>query len=573
MAQIKDSSLKKNDQVIGLVILIFSLILYFIFKLPFNFSVLCASGNEGFYFIYSQYLLTENILRTFGGPLNVLLYATILKLFSFGTWSIIAVHFIQTFVVMLIGIVMYLVLKKIISSNIYSGLAVLFWILIQMTPIGGWGTKLELESAMALEAENLCVLFSLCSIYFLLISLEKEKPFSLSLLAGVLASCSMISKLSGSVLIIAVFCWAIYLLIVSRNSFNKIKDRFLIFFLGFILSFLFFNVIIFYFMNPVTFWEKSAWVGSYSKDFLKSPQSFLILLATFMFGRGNSNSILYAVYILFLLCGLVRNILMKKDNLELSFIPLLSIWGIGNICAVIAPGAYGCYYFILVLPSIAIFIALGLNDLFSFRKIINHHYLKVFIFVLISLFFLHRIWIVFPIYFNYAKRIIKTSVFFQPQSLNDPVLPNGNNGYYRSNILLFADILSSLLPDYKDRLYIFYFSKYRNIEPSIYLYIKRMPASTVVPDFFHYKRYFAPYTKMLIEDLTKNVPRLFVINREVFLRNNEEITKEDLMPLINWFAIFLKENYHFKNSIEVPCEDFNEKEIYQIYERNKAPSL
>ena len=569
MTEIKDSHLKKIDQTIGLVILIFSLILYFIFKLPFNFSVLCASGNEGFYFIYSQYLLSENALRAFGGLLRILLYTLVLKFFGFGTWSIIIVHFIQTFIVMLIGIVIYLVLKKIISSSFYSALAVLFWILLQMTPIGGWGTKLELESAMALEAEYLCVLFSLGSIYYLLISLEKQKLFLCSLLAGVLASCSMMSKLSGSVLIIAVFCWAIYLLIVNRNLFNKIKYRFLIFSLGFILSFLFFNVIIFCFMNPVTFWEQSAWVGSYSRDFLKSPKSFLMLLWIFMSRGSNSNFVLYFIYFLLLLWGLIRNILMKKDNLELSFIPLLSIWGIGNICAVIAPGAYGCYYFILVLPSIAIFIALGLNDLFSFRKITNHKYLKVFTFLLISLFFLHRIWIVFPIYFNYAKKIMKTSVFFQPQSLNDPVLPNGNNGYGRPGILLLADILNSYLSDHEDKIYIFHFSKCRNIETSIYIYIKRMSASTVVPDFFHYRRYLVPYTKTLVEDLTKNVPKLFVINMQFSLFEHEKITKEDLMPFINWLAIFLKENYHFKNSIEVPCEDSNEKEVYKIYERNK----
>ena len=147
---ITTASIEKKS---GFFLLITSLLFYFFIKLPFNLSVTCASSNEGFYFVFSQYLLDTHKFDFIRGPFFIFIYAFVLKIFGFNTWSIIAVHFIQTITVSAIGISLYYLGKIVLKSDFFSGLSVLFFILLQVTPIGGWGPKMEFESAFALECE------------------------------------------------------------------------------------------------------------------------------------------------------------------------------------------------------------------------------------------------------------------------------------------------------------------------------------------------------------------------------------------------------------------------------------
>ena len=155
-----------------------SIVFYILFKLPFDTSVSCGNTNEGYYFVYGQHLLDGN-LDKIRLPIFFLFYGILVKMFGFGTWSIIIIHFFHTLFVILIGTLIYLVTKTILQDTFFASLAVCFWILILATPIGGWGQVLEFQSSFALEAEYFCLLFSLSSIYFLLCSYKgNTKLFS-----------------------------------------------------------------------------------------------------------------------------------------------------------------------------------------------------------------------------------------------------------------------------------------------------------------------------------------------------------------------------------------------------------
>ena len=187
-----------------------------------------------------------------------------LKLFGFGTWSIIAVHVLQKIIILLIGIMLFLFVSKLFQNISYASLCVLFWFLLQFIPVGGWGSFYEIESALALEAEFFCVLFSLLSLYFLLKASSKKKTIIFSLISGLLATCSMMFKANGAVLVIAFFCWIVYLLSFDRKELNDQKDTFIYFFVGFLFSFLISNVVIYLHNHDLSsFWYSYFFVGSY----------------------------------------------------------------------------------------------------------------------------------------------------------------------------------------------------------------------------------------------------------------------------------------------------------------------
>ena len=106
-----DITQKQKNEKLGLALLIGSLVFYTLLKMSFNFSVLCSSTNEGFYFVFGQHLLNGRHLYfdifTARGPLFIMFYALIVKVFGFGSYAIIATHFIHTFIVILIGISIY----------------------------------------------------------------------------------------------------------------------------------------------------------------------------------------------------------------------------------------------------------------------------------------------------------------------------------------------------------------------------------------------------------------------------------------------------------------------------------
>ena len=181
---VKTNSLKNR---IGWILFIVPLLFYSLCRLPFDFSVLCSSPNEGYYFAHAQYFLNGEKYVYAGGPLFLFLYASILKVFGFGTWSILAIHFIGNLVTILIGILIFLITKKIFQNTFWGGISVLIWVLIQATPIGGWEQAEELKAFFVLEPEYFCILLSLASIYCLLQAIEQKGKWTYPFLTGLLA--------------------------------------------------------------------------------------------------------------------------------------------------------------------------------------------------------------------------------------------------------------------------------------------------------------------------------------------------------------------------------------------------
>lgn len=571
------NNIKTIEQIIaqkksGLILLIISLLLYFLVKLPFNLSVTCASSNEGFYFVFSQYLLDMHKFDFIRGPLFIFIYAFVLKLLGFNTYSIVAIHFLQTFTVIMIGISLFYLGKVLLKSSFFAGLTVLFWILLQLTPIGGWGAEREFESTFALEGEYFCVLFSVWSLICLLNVSGKNK--SLYFLAGIYAGLSFASKASGIIIVLAFICWCFYLLLFFRNLFLTRIFGLFVFIVGFLLCVLLFSFALSLLnVEPLSFWRDSFLIGSYLKNYLSSPSGFFASVIKFMTrdSKSLSNLILFFLAFISILWGFLRICILKikKNDFTEIFWSLLSIWGIGNIFAVISPGVYGSYYYILVWPAVSIFISLFLRDLILYVSSFQMKIIKVLITVFILFFFVCRISIVFPAYCKLARFYINLNIFSQPQSFQDPViLPYSPAPKNRTLGLKISDLINSLLPNKNDKFYIFnFFKNFPPFSPNIYIYAKRPCQTSILSDHLLVKNICEDRAEELYKVLTDSPPKIIVLPRLNY------ISKEAL-PLLNPFLdkinIFFKKNYHFLRSFEVfNFNDPNEApETCNIYERN-----
>lgn len=565
---------------IGKLIFIASLIFYLVITLPFTLCVAVGNANEGFYYVNSQFFLEGKHLYTdifhARGPLFFLFYAMILKFFGFSIWSVIAIHLFHKLIIVLIGIVIYLMVKKLLKSAFWAGLSVLFWILIEVTPIGGWGGVLEFGSILGLEAEYFCILFSLFSIYFSMLSVlnqsDTRQSKLLSLVAGILAACSMLFKASGAVLVIAFFGWFIYLLFYSNRSIRNLKHVFIFFSVGLFVSLLLAHIAIYLHNGDLaSFWFTYFLAGNYGDLKLTSIQSFLSIIHLFMLRHSSSlsNFILFLSAFVCFAWGLVRNYFVKKDidSLEL-FAPLMSIWGVGSTCAVIAPSWYGSYYYELVLPSVAVSLVLGLRDLFAHLKPISTTAFKLVVCITIIAFFSQRLWRISPTYLHIAKTNLDLNIFSQPESFQDPVkLPNDQSrNPKRRGFLKVADLINSYLPNKNDRFYVLNFTKgHQSLGPQIYIYAKRLSASPIVSDWLFVEKVLDRTLPILKRDLKRETPKIIIVPKNLYLH---EWQKKALSPFLYEIALFLKENYHIKTFFSYKCCGMKENEEYLVYERS-----
>ncbi len=562
----KTSLIKRKS---GLILLISSLLFYCLVKLPFNLSVVCTSSNEGFYFVFSQYLLDTHKFDFIRGPLFIFIYALVVKLFGFGTWSIIAVHFVQTFTVCLIGISLFYLGKIVLKSDFFSGLTVLFFILFQVTPIGGWGLDFEFESAFALECEYFCILFSIWSLICLLNISSGNKSKFLYFLAGIFAAFSFASKASGIIIVIALFCWCIYLFFFQKKHFLNTISNISFFTLGFLMCVLLFSlVLVSLSAEPLSFWKNSFLIGSYSKSYLKSPLDFLSNILKFMTRDTNSfnNFFLFFLTFLSLAWGLVRShILRIKDDFTQMFWTFISIWGIGNIFAVIAPGEYASYYYILVWPAVSIFLSLLLKDLFSFIKIFQMKSVRILICLLISLVFIQRIAVVFPTYLKLAKPNLDLSVFSQPQSFQDPVVfPYSPLPKKRILALWVADLINSQLPDKKDKFYVFnFFDNFPIFSANLYIYAKRSCQTSILSDHLLVKSILEDRAIKLAKVLIETPPQIIIIPKYLHM---SPALRPLIKPFLEWLTLFLEKNYHLSGSFDVITPKKNPETCY-IYKK------
>ncbi len=567
---------KSLKEKLGFLFFIGALFTYILVKLPSDTSVLCSNGNEGFYLIYGQHLLNGKHLYvdilTVRGPLFIAFYSLVLAIFGFTTYSIIAVHLFHTLIIILISIAIYLITKKISRNSLFGGLAVCLWVLFQITPIGFWGPKLELEATFALEAEYFCVLLSLYSILCMLFSFELKQAgknrLILSFCSGLLAALSIMFKASGAIVAIAIICWIIYLLLFERESLDNQKHNILSFCIGLFCSLLIFVVSLFIYNGELaSFWQSYFMFGNYSKEPL-SPWLLILRIKRFMYRYvpSLSNFILFFVAFLLFFWGLIRNYLIKKTDKMLNlFFPLISVWGIGNVCAIIATGDYGSYYYILIWPSISIITPLGLQDLFRNIEVVNKNLIKFSIIFLITLFAFNRLQTVFPMYSLVTKEKLMANFLKQPQSFQDPIIPYDLTLMKRSTALAIGDVINSYVPDKKDSLYIFAFAKgHQYFSPSIYIYAKRPPVSAITSDWLHYEKFSNVSLTILRRQLYGNLPKILILPENSHLK---EWQVKTLMPFLYELNYLIREKYHLKDKFNIELES-KEKDVYQVFERN-----
>ena len=557
----------------GLFICILSLFIFFLLRLPLNLSVACANENQGLGFIWGQNLLLWHDLVYGRGLLYVLLYAAVLKIFGFNTLAIVGIHILETIISISIGILLYLIVQKILKNDFWAGICVLVWITLICTPIGKSSLIVEIASHYNLDEEYLCVLFSLCSI--LCFSLGnffdsnqnsnfniKEKIFSI--LSGVFAVCSLMSKASGAILCIAVFVWFLQACLFQRENFRFLKLRFLYYFLGMLLSLLLFNFVLYVLYGDLLLcWKNYFFVGSYSHDYLNSCSAFFQAIYRFMTRCTDSvsNFILFFTAFVLFVYGLLKGCFGKKND-STGFWSLISIWGIGNACAIIVPGDYQPYYYHLIWTSISVIFVLGMHELFLFLKTADKKRISIFVSVLVSIFFIYRIAVSIPAHCDFIRALNALSVFNQPQSLQDPVLPYKTTLNFRPLKFRIADEINILLPDKKSTFYILDFSGKRLVSSLSYIYAKRCSPTSIDVGLLAVQTIIETKLKILKRDLSVRKPDVLIVPESISLQPWQAAY---LPPFLDWADNLIKNNYRLENSFNL----LNPNETFFIYRKVK----
>lgn len=560
----------------GFFLCVFFLIVLFLLRLPLNLSVICANENQGLAFIWGQTLLLWHDLTYGRGLLYVLLYAIVLKVFGFNTMAIIGIHVLETIISISIGILIYLIVKKIMKSDMCGALSVFLWLIFICTPIGKSSLIVEISSNYNLNEESLCVLFSLLSILCLIVgglfynsSNLNHKEKSLLFLAGLFAVCSLMSKASGAVLCIAIIVWFLQMYLFQREYFKQLKSRFTYCFLGIIFSLLFFNLILYKLHGDLFLsWKNYFFVGSYSHDYLLSPGAFFHQIYMFMTRYTNSiNNFLLFSFVFLLFCGgLISGVLKRNTQNSIKmFWSFISIWGLGNACVIIVPGDYQPYYYYLIWPSVAIILVMGLRKLFLLlqgRKVILS-----FVSVFVIAFFAYRIYQSVPSHYKLVKALNVLSVFNQPESFQDPVLSPNQNSHFRPPKFCLADTINAFLPGKNDTFYTLVFSQagLSALGPLSYIYSKRASPTTVDIGLLAVPTIIETKIKVLQGDLLNRKPNILIVSKEVPLKSWQV---KHLSPFLHWVENLIDNDYRYEASFNLALRN-NKTETFLVYKRVK----
>ena len=563
---------------IGTIIFIATISLYILLKLAFDFSVVCANENEGFSFTYGQSFLQWKELTPGRGPLFILFYALVLKIFGFNTYSIIALHFLQDIIAILICFALYLITKKVSNNDLLGGIAALIWVLIVTTPIGSSDLTFEIRSHYALEPEYFCTLFSLYSILFLIqanfindqsISSNKTKSNLYLFLAGILAACSFLIKANGAIILIATSLWFFLLFTILKSRFNFLTNKMLFYFSG-VMTALVFTTLFIHLLNEylIIWWRNYFLIGSYNQEYLTSSKNTARSLIQFLTRNSSSinNVIVFSASTILLIIGIVLGFIRNiGTNNLVRFNLLLSIWGFGNIFAVITPGIYQPYYYHLVYPVIALSFTIGFYVIIQIIKRVNQ---KVFTYIfigLLSTLFINRLVATIPIHIEHIKYLSTLSIFKQVESFQDPVLINEPTYHIRRpGFLQLSDSINLLLPDKDKTFFIFNFNPvgHTGFTPLSYIYAKRYTPTTVDASLLRVPTLIEEKLKTLKRDLSKRPPDLLVISKNNFI---EPWQKKYMTPFLNWFNNFIKENYKLETSLDYIHAFSKSKEIETFF--------
>lgn len=562
----------------GLLICIGFLLILFLLNIPINLSVVCANENQGFAFTFGEGLLRWKELACGRGILFVSLFASILKIFGFNTYSIIAVHILETIILLLIGVLIYLIVSKSTKNNFLGGLSTALWVIMISTPIGTSGLQVEILSHYNLNEENLCVLFSLSSLLCMVVSnffnpdkgtliSRKEKLFSF--LAGVFTVCSLMSKANGAILLIATVLWFLLLFAFRKQEFKFLSTKILYYFSGAIFSLSLFNIVLYILSGDlVHVWKDYFLLGNYTNEHLTSVKLLLSMVLKFMTRYTNSisNFVLFFFGLLLFILGILKWMFQKegKNNLT-NFWLLIGIWGLGNVCVIIAPGGYQPYYYHLIWPSLSIVFVIGLHELFLFLRV--QKAIIFFVSLLVIAFFSHRICLSASAHYHIAREHSTLSVFNQPQSFQDPVLPYNPKLNYRPYQLILADGINVHLPDKNNTFYILAFSDFglTAINPLTYIYSKRASPTTVDFSLLAVPTIIEMKLKVLKRDLFNRKPDVLIISTNIPLRPWQV---QYLSPFLAWVQELIKSSYHFETSFNLAVTN-DKTETFFVYRKIK----
>lgn len=555
-----------------LLMLSFLLVLFFLFKLPLNLSVKLSSLNEGYDIILGKYFLDGEIVKSFAKPLLIGVYALIVKVLGFGTSSVIALHFVQTFISIAITIIIFLISLVLLQSYFFAIIASSIWLLLLITPIGGWEDYYEIGAIFALEAEYFCIFFSLLSIYFFLLPLflpaNKKKLFAY--LAGIFACISFIFKGSGAVIVLSYCLWFLLIVLTKRKIIRELNFAYLLFGLltGITITIL---TVLFQKENVFLFLKDLFYPGSYTRSHLASLGELFKYLVMFMFRfdssfKGVNNFVLFLILFISMSWVFLSNKSSGSDTLLLGiFSKLIAIWTALNILAVLAPGTYSSYYYLLLWAGAAILLTLLLKELLQLAN--KNVVLKVLIVVFVSILFIQRIYFVIPSYIKLFEESYYLNAFIQKESFQDPILTNKQNQYYRPADLQIADYTNKLLPDKSDTFYILNFVKENySFSANMYIYTKRMPPTTIASDLLHQDIYLADKISILKSDLKRRPPKIIIKPKQVYIDKSHK-GYSSLRNLFDWFDNFLKENYQLINEIKYIAPKVGIDQPMEIYQR------
>ncbi|MBI3309170.1 MAG: hypothetical protein HYZ79_07345 [Candidatus Melainabacteria bacterium] len=555
----------------GELICVSSLILYLILRLPLNLSVVCANDNQGFAFIFGNGLLKWGELECGRGPIFVLLYALIIKLFGFGTLSIIAVHAVESVIFISLGLLLYFVINKVLNNSLYAGFSVFLWILMISTPLGYSDTIVEIRSHWNLQEECVGVLFALMSLACLLtgglFDLDKNCRKLNLILGGIFTVMSFMSKANNGVYLLATLLWILLVLVFSkREQRNYLFKKTLFYFLGLIIASIFFICFVYVFYHDfANYWRDYVLVGSYFAPKLSSVSDWVNGILGVITRNSDylSNPILFCVVFISVLLGLVQFFMFHNLSKVVLFWLFATIWMTGAVCAIIMPGYYQPYYYHLIWTVAPLLLCLGL---YWIDKSFSNKLIVRLLFISLILFFLHRFYLVSNSYVKLYEELSPQNIFKQVQSFQDPVIPYDFANVKRDGLLKAADLLNIFIKDKTKTLFIFNFNSpgQTAFSPLTYIYAKRYPPSTVEPALLRVPTIVSAKIKKLKKDLINRMPDYIVVSNEMYL---ERWQKDELSEFIDWFNNLVNNDYKRIQTLRFTHDVGNKQEIFFLYQR------
>lgn len=576
-------SLGKNFKVNkNLMLLFFAFIFYFLIKIPFTLSVLCTNENEGFYFIYGKCFLDWKELV--GGVLFTPIFSFIIKFFGFGAKAIIAVHFLQTLVIILVGILLYFNLARIFSINYLATFAVIFWLVLFLAPYGASGLIQEILNHLTFEAEPIIILYTLCFLLSLIntgiFNIENSNSWKANktgfyFLTGLFSALPLTYKANGIMTLIALVLWIATLFLFEKKLFLQNIKNFSILFFGITCGILLFGYL-YYFYNPYCekdsfLFFKNYFTVGYYEEF--SFQNVFLSLKAFMFRYSDSklNFTLFALFFLISIWNLIKRFILNfKDKKEYLYWILISYLSLGYSIAVILPGKYEPYYYHLIWPFVSMQIFGFIEEIKSSANIFLKKVFLPCMVILLLLFSLIRIVQSAPLYFGLIKEMEKSFYYNQPISFEDPVNSLNPKRMFRESLLKVSDEVNLLLPDKKSTFYYlnFYNGGITAFTPLTYIYSKRYSPSLVLSGLLQFRPLIELKLQILKKDLIERPPEILIISEMI---NLHDWQLQYFPSFFEWLKIFLQNNYKYEKTLGpyYITSNSEEAEYFYVYKLKK----